>query len=42
MRFYGKVYKDGKFWLAEMPLLDTMTQGHTRKEAYADVYQIII
>ncbi len=35
MRFYGKVYKDGKFWLAEIPLLDAMTQGHTRKEAFA-------
>ncbi len=34
MRFYGKVYKDGKFWLADMPLLDAMTQSHTRKEAF--------
>lgn len=34
MRFYGKTYKDGKFWLAEVPLLDAMTQGHTRKEAF--------
>ena len=34
MRVYGKVYKDGKFWLAEVPLLDAMTQGHTRKEAF--------
>ena len=22
---YGKVYKDGKFWLAEVPILDAMT-----------------
>lgn len=29
----GRVYKDGKFWLIEIPLLDAMTQGHTRKEA---------
>ncbi len=29
MRFSGKVYKDGKFWLAEIPILDVMTQGHT-------------
>ena len=35
MRFYGKAYKDGKFWLAEVPLLDAMTQGYTRKEAFA-------
>ena len=41
MRFYGKVYKDGKFWLAELPLLDAMTQGHTRKEAYAMVEDLL-
>jgi len=33
MRFEGKVVRDGKFWLAEIPLLDAMTQGRTRKEA---------
>ena len=41
MRFSGKVYKDGKFWLAELPLLDAMTQGHTRKEAYAMVEDLL-
>ena len=34
MRFSGKVFKDGKFWLAEIPILDAMTQGHTKKEAF--------
>jgi predicted RNase H-like HicB family nuclease len=33
MRFEGKVVRDGKFWLAEIPLLDALTQGRTRKEA---------
>ncbi len=33
MRFSGTVYKDGKFWLAEIPILDLMTQGRTKKEA---------
>jgi ribosome-binding protein aMBF1 (putative translation factor) len=33
MRFEGKVIRDGRFWLAEIPLLDAMTQGRTRKEA---------
>ena len=33
MRFSGKIYKDGRFWLAEIPILDAMTQGHTQKEA---------
>jgi len=35
MRFEGRVFRDGRFWLAEIPLLDAMTQGHTRKEALA-------
>jgi len=30
MRFSGKIYKDGKFWLAEIPILDLMTQGRTK------------
>jgi predicted RNase H-like HicB family nuclease len=33
MRFEGKVFRDGRFWLAEIPLLDAMTQGRTRREA---------
>jgi predicted RNase H-like HicB family nuclease len=33
MRFQGKIYKDGKWWLAEVPLFAAMTQGRTRKEA---------
>ncbi len=41
MRFYGKVYKDGKFWLAEVLLLDAMTQGHTRKEAFVMVKDLL-
>lgn len=34
MRFSGRVYKDDGFWLAEIPILDAMTQGHTKKEAF--------
>lgn len=33
MRFEGRLIRDGKFWLAEIPLLEAMTQGRTRKEA---------
>ncbi|HSN69024.1 MAG TPA: helix-turn-helix domain-containing protein [Thermoanaerobaculia bacterium] len=33
MRFEGRLIRDGKWWLAEIPLLDGMTQGRTRKEA---------
>ncbi len=41
MRFCGKVYKDGKFWLAEVPILDAMTQGRTRKEAFEMVADLL-
>jgi hypothetical protein len=41
MRFYGRVYKDGKFWLAEVPILDAMTQGRTRKEAFVMVKDML-
>jgi predicted RNase H-like HicB family nuclease len=33
MRFEGKLIRAGKWWLAEIPLLEAMTQGRTRKEA---------
>lgn len=33
MRFQGKLYKQGRFWLAEVPVFDAMTQGRSRKEA---------
>lgn len=37
MRFEGRVWKDkgSKYWLAEVPLLDIMTQGTSKKNAYA-------
>lgn len=35
MRLWGTVKKDGKLWLVEIPILDAMTQGRTRKEALA-------
>ena len=33
MRFRGKLQRDGKHWLAEVPVFDAMTQGRTRGEA---------
>lgn len=33
MRFEGRVFRDGRWWLAEIPILDATTQGRTRKEA---------
>ncbi len=41
MRFSGKIYKDGKFWLAEIPILDLMTQGRTKEEAYRMVADML-
>jgi DNA-binding XRE family transcriptional regulator len=35
MLFQAEIYKDGKFWLAEIAALDAMTQGHSKKEAIA-------
>ncbi|MGC8641098.1 MAG: hypothetical protein ACP5XB_14630 [Isosphaeraceae bacterium] len=41
MRFAGRVYKDGKFWLAEIPILDAMTQGRTRSEVFMMVADLL-
>jgi predicted RNase H-like HicB family nuclease len=45
MKLTGKLFKDGKFWLIEVPILDVMTQGHTRKEAFemiADAIETLV
>ncbi len=41
MELEAKIYKDGKFWLVEIPGLDAMTQGRTRKEAIAMVKDLV-
>jgi len=33
MKLEGKVFKDGKFWLSEVPILDLMTQGTSKSDA---------
>ena len=38
----GKIWKDGKFWLVEIPALDAMTQGETRKEALAMAEDLVL
>ena len=35
MRFPGRIRKDGKFWLVEIPAFDAFTQGRTKREALA-------
>ena len=41
MRFEGRLAKDGKYWLAEIPALDAVTQGRTKREAYAMAKDLI-
>lgn len=41
MRFPGRIRKDGKFWLVEVPAFDAMTQGRTKREAFAMVGDLI-
>ncbi len=33
MRFEGRLKQDGRFWVAEIPALNGMTQGRTRTDA---------
>ena len=40
-RLSGRLFKDGKYWLAELPSLDVMTQGKTRRDAYAMVKDLL-
>ena len=45
MRFEVQAGKDGKFWLIEVPALDVMTQGRTRKDAcqmLSDAIELLI
>ena len=34
MRLAGQVIKAGKYWAIEVPILDIVTQGRSKKEAY--------
>ena len=41
MRFPGRITKDGKFWLVEIPAFDALTQGRTKREALAMAEDLI-
>ncbi len=41
MRIEGTLSRDGKFWLADIPVLDAATQGRTRKEALRMVADLV-
>ncbi len=42
MRFQGRLWKDGSIWLAEIPLLDVMTQGRTKKQVLTMVEDLLV
>src|ERR1700722_718455 len=41
MELAGKICKSKKFWLVEVPVLDAMTQGRTREEAFEMIKDLI-
>lgn len=41
MRFEGRVFKNDRHWLAEVPALGAMTQGHSREDAYAMIKDLV-
>ena len=34
MRFSGCVFEEGRYWAIEVPILNVVSQGRTKKEAY--------
>jgi len=42
MELEGRIWKDKKFWLVEVPSLGIMTQGKTRKEALEMIQNAIL
>lgn len=42
MEIEGRIWKEGRWWLVEVPSLDAMTQGKTRKEALFMVKDLVI
>jgi len=41
MRLAGRVFKAGKYWAIEVPILDVITQGHTKKDAFVMIADAI-
>ena len=41
MEMEGRVWRDGKFWMVEVPAIDAMTQGKTRKQALAMIKELV-
>ena len=41
MRFAGRVFKLGRYWAIEVPILTVVSQGRTKKEAFAMIADAI-
>ena len=41
MRLEGKIWKHGRHWLVEVPVLDVMTQGRTRADALRMIADLV-
>jgi DNA-binding XRE family transcriptional regulator len=41
MKLSGRIWKDGKFWLAEVPMLDAVSQGRSRSEALRMIADLV-
>ena len=41
MRFVGRVFKAGRHWAIEVPILGVVTQGRTRKDAFVMIADAI-
>ena len=41
MRFPGRIKKDGRHWLIEVPAFDALTQGRTKREAFEMIQDLI-
>jgi DNA-binding XRE family transcriptional regulator len=41
MRFPGRIKKDGRYWLVKIPAFDAVTQGRTKREAFAMAADLI-
>lgn len=45
MRFAGRVFRTGKYWAVEVPILHVVSQGHSRKDAFemiADAIECLV
>lgn len=45
MRFAGRVFKSGRFWAIEVPMLTVFSQGRTKREAFemiADAIEMLV